>query len=295
MKSLVVGITLAIVATPAFASRHPSYTTNGVTYFDPAAVPAYAPDRPAVRHRRAFIHHHKEKSRLTKINHSSTQPPAHRPVLRYATPHRTAPQVETSVLTVLSAITGVFEGFADGMSMPRPQVIARRPRLLTGTLTISGKRFAYASGGHGWSIPYGDFPITPEDVGRWGHRHGAIGINGDTIPDKQLGRDREGIEIHASHHMASAGCVVVEEFDQLKHSIFAMIESVGHAWLHVGPSGAAITPNKESPLPPVIYLAQHITEEEEQHSTRKHKRFVHHNLPHRRYYAHRHHQHYARA
>jgi len=87
--------------------------------------------------------------------------------------------------------------------------------------------------GVGLSIFYGDLEITPEAIGSWGKRHHAIGLASDSIYDGQLGRDREGIEIHGSHHMESAGCVLVDPsvFEELRHAIIAMTDDAGRAFL----------------------------------------------------------------
>ncbi len=237
------------------------------------ATPAYAK------------HHHKHHHK--SISHAKGhKKPAHR--------HYDAPVLDTTTHVYrTSEPPAPFDGFMDGMAMPLPPVIHKRPYRMTGTLTIGRLDFNYASGGSGWSIPYGDFPITPEDIGDWGRRHGAIGINGNTIPDKQLGRDREGIEIHAAYHMASAGCIVVQEFDRLKHAIMGLINDDGHAFLHVGPTGAAITAEKASPLPSIIYLAEHVADEE-RHAENHHHRHIAEDLPHRKHYAHHRLNHYAR-
>jgi hypothetical protein len=137
-----------------------------------------------------------------------------------------------------------------------------RPFRLAGTALVDGKAFHFASGGHGWSIPYGTVPITPNDVGEWGSHHGAIGLNhGDDIPDPGgAKRPREGIEIHASDHWASSGCVVFakEKFSEVKKLILGLIETAGQAWLHVGPGGIAITSDRTPP-----------DETQEEHKTQK--------------------------
>jgi hypothetical protein len=244
------------------------------------------------------MHRESHKTRPSRADRTAGGPHSHSneaPVAVQPPSPTHQPITETHVEPFNLALEA-FDGFMDGMAAPRPKVVTFRPRLLTGTLEIAGLKFPYASGGAGWSIPYGDFPLTPEEVGGWGKRHGAIGINGGTIPDKQLGRDREGIEIHAAHHMASSGCVVVEEFDRLKRAVTRLINDAGHAFLHVGPTGAAITADSASPLPPIIYLAEHIASEERQ-SKRKSERHYHprlaHRLPHRKHYSNRHHGHYA--
>ena len=162
------------------------------------------------------------------------------------------------------------------MATPMPKIVRRRPYRLAGSLRIGDMIFDFASGGSGWSIPYGSYPID-NSAGSWGKRHGAIGLNDDTIWDPQLGRHREGIEIHSSNHDTSAGCVITSKFSKLKAAIFAMIKASGQAFLHIGPTGAAITPTKVSPLPPVIYVAEHHDDDRVVDHPRHHRmRLAHH-------------------
>lgn len=194
-----------------------------------------------------------------------------------------------------------IEDYVDGITTSLPKIVHARPRRIEGTLTVGRHKMDFASGGTNWSIPYGDFPVTPESVGSWGSRHGAIGLNDGTIYDKQLGRDRDGIEIHASGHMASAGCVVVShsDFGALKKEVTALIATFGRAFLHIGPDGASITPEKRSPLQPFIYLAEnkspehtieHVVNSKHYHKQhrhadreRNHRHYIHHHY--RRYAA----------
>lgn len=123
--------------------------------------------------------------------------------------------------------------------------VAHRPYRISGTLKIDDRNFRFVSGGKGWSIPYGDWEITPDEVGKWGSRHGAMGLNHDDgIPDPQLHRDREGIEIH-SWPGSTGGCVGIPSgYASLKALTKAMIKKNGHAFLHVWPCRVEITPDR---------------------------------------------------
>lgn len=126
-----------------------------------------------------------------------------------------------------------------------PCEVAHRPYRISGDLKIDDHSFRFVSGGKGWSIPYGNYEITPDDVGRWGRRHGALGLNHDDgIPDPQLHRDRQGIEIHAWPG-STAGCIGIPRgFKTLKRLTLAMIKKNGHAFLHVWPRRVEITPDQ---------------------------------------------------
>jgi hypothetical protein len=177
------------------------------------------------------------------------------------------------------------------------KIVTHRPYHLTGELKIGNQSFKYGSGGNGASIPYGDHKITPGALGSWGEHHKAIGLADGTIPDPQLDRDREGIEIHAADHLESAGCIVVLEkyFKALKEAIQSMIAANGQAFLHVHPDGVSITPEQNFDSS-VIYVAQkepiktkHHSEQQKQH-TERHRHHTHIAQHHHR---HAHHSHYA--
>lgn len=149
-----------------------------------------------------------------------------------------------------------------------------RPRKMVGKIVVADRAFTFVSGGRGWSIPWGHWPITPEEVGSWGARHGAIGLNhGDDIPDPKLHRGREGVEIHAANHDATAGCVGIREhYDQLKKLVIGMIDRFGHAWLHVTPHAVAITPSKY--LAPTVTIGKVVAakDDDEPRHRRRHRR-----------------------
>ena len=122
---------------------------------------------------------------------------------------------------------------------------------IRGTLAMGGETFQYGSGGHGGlpHIPFGNYPITPGTIGAWGRAHGAIGINNNQIWDPALGRMRAGIEFHAGSddNLLSAGCMAIlsGQWPQFKKKLNNVMKQHGHAFLHVGPRGASITPNRE--------------------------------------------------
>ena len=75
-----------------------------------------------------------------------------------------------------------------------------RPQYQHGVGTIGGSQFHWGSGSPGqyWSIPYGDYPVTPDaPTGAWAQSVGAIPIANNVIPDPLLHRDRIGIMIHS--------------------------------------------------------------------------------------------------
>lgn len=115
-----------------------------------------------------------------------------------------------------------------------------------GMLTAFGEQIPFGSGGYRGSapIPYGDYPMTPGSIGAWGQSHGALGINGGTIWDPTLGRNREGIEMHAGgSNLISEGCVVVpkSKWPALKKKIIDDYEKGNRPTLHVGKEGASIS------------------------------------------------------
>lgn len=129
-----------------------------------------------------------------------------------------------------------------------PSVILKsRPFRLLGHIRIAGDLYRFGSGGlHGHpSIPYGDYRITPNDVGPWGARHGALGINYDRdIHDPKWKRPREGIEIHAASMLVTEGCLGIERrrWPKAKKAILTMIRTYGRAFLHVWPNAISVTP-----------------------------------------------------
>lgn len=147
---------------------------------------------------------------------------------------RQASPIESAVTAVLEAPARILQDLV-------------RPMKLAGELLLDGKAFRFVSGGEGrWSIPYGDHEVTPDEVGSWGRRHGAIGLAGGEIWDPQLHRTREGIEIHPSTLYSTHGCVGIDrrQWPEFKRRLEAML-AMGHAWLHVTPAGVTITPTKE--------------------------------------------------
>ena len=260
MKQHYFPIAIALfVATPAWASHPPQSVYAPI---DMAAQPAYVPDFAPVGH--VFRHVHRHRAAHREV------PARIRPEYRPAAPKPLGAVLEAAVRAFLVNPEGCQYG-----SPACPKIVTHRPRLLEGALTIGNSHYQFASGGNGWSIPLGTVRITPETVGSWGSRHGAIGLAEDTIYDPQLGRDREGIELHPASHMASAGCVVIDRsrWTEFKRKVMAMIEDAGQAFLHIGLNGAAITPTRASPLPPIIYIATKEREDEPRH---RRVRYAHH-------------------
>lgn len=120
-----------------------------------------------------------------------------------------------------------------------------RPKQITGTITVEGKEYEFGSGGRGQSIPYGDYLITPDAVGSWGSRHGAIGIANGTIADPKLHRDRDGIELHAasSSKLETHGCVSIrkDQWPEFKKQVLSMVKKNKKVYLHVSDQGASIS------------------------------------------------------
>ena len=143
--------------------------------------------------------------------------------------------------------TSAGAGKADG-SLPNVAGGSSYPGHITGQLKMGDEAYKFGSGGvrGASSIPFGNYPITPNAIGAWGRANGAIGINNDHIWDKSLGRMRDGIEMHVGHsfNLITEGCLAFEkeQFPKLKARINQMIQEHGHAYLHVGKDGASITP-----------------------------------------------------
>ena len=130
-----------------------------------------------------------------------------------------------------------------------------RPQYQHGTGTIGGQTFHWGSGQPGayWSIPYGDYPVTPNaPTGDWAHRVGAIPIANNVIPDSQLGRNRIGIMIHSGSassldELYTQGCfkVAPEEWPAVRSEILAEAQK-GPLYLHVQPGGVASFTNTQT-------------------------------------------------
>ncbi|MER2193330.1 hypothetical protein ABS771_08465 [Methylobacterium brachiatum] len=143
-------------------------------------------------------------------------------------------------------------GTTDGRSVPR----------LTGNLSMDGQTYQYGSGGHRGSnsIPAGVYPLTPGAIGPWGRQHGALGINNNRIWDAQLGRFRDGIELHSasSAKMLSAGCLAInrEQWSEFRSRALDFYRRNGNrAFLKVDSKGnASIT--AERPDDPVARVAE---------------------------------------
>ena len=133
-----------------------------------------------------------------------------------------------------------------------------RPQYQHGTGTIGGQTFHWGSGQPGayWSIPYGDYPVTPNaPTGDWAHRVGAIPIANNVIPDSQLGRNRIGIMIHSGSSdsldkLYTQGCfkVAPSEWPAVRQEILKEA-SAGPLYLHVQPGGQASFTNASTLQP----------------------------------------------
>lgn len=120
-----------------------------------------------------------------------------------------------------------------------------RPKQITGTIRVEGKQYEFGSGGHGQSIPYGDYLITPDAVGSWGSRHGAIGVANGTIADPKLHRDRDGIELHAATNskLETNGCVSIkkDQWPEFRKQVLTMVKENKRVYLHVSDQGASVS------------------------------------------------------
>jgi hypothetical protein len=120
-----------------------------------------------------------------------------------------------------------------------------RPRQISGVIKVEDKEYQFGSGGRGQSIPYGDYLITPDSVGSWGSKHGAIGVANGTIPDPKLHRDRDGIELHAATNgkLETDGCVSIrkDQWPEFKKQVLGMVGENKRVYLHVSDRGASVS------------------------------------------------------
>ena len=133
-----------------------------------------------------------------------------------------------------------------------------RPKQITGTIKVEGKEYQFGSGGRGQSIPYGDYLITPDAVGSWGSRHGAIGVANGTIPDPKLHRDRDGIELHAAGNskLETDGCVSIrkDQWPEFRKQVLTLAKENRRLYLHVSEQGASVSTN------PLEFIGETISE-----------------------------------
>ena len=130
-----------------------------------------------------------------------------------------------------------------------------RPQYQHGVGTIGGSQFHWGSGEPGkyWSIPYGDYPVTPNaPTGAWAHQAGAIPIANNVIPDPLLGRNRIGIMIHSGSsdsldQLYTRGCfrVAPQEWPAVRSEILKEAAN-GPLYLHVQPGGVAAFTNTKT-------------------------------------------------
>ncbi len=264
-KLFLIAAPLVMLSTPAFASRHPNPDGYIPQSIDIAAKPAYPEIAPVGRHFRRWRHraerkmrHHSRRSVSSRhVSRDNKQPRHHGggavEHVRITTPVKPLRDV---LALAAGALVGLAEGFEDGIATTLP-VLAHGPSRLWGILEIAGLRVPYGSGGAGYALDFGDYRITPDDVGSWGARHGAIGLTHGEIWDARLRRYREGIEIHAAMNeaMITEGCVAIarHQWQAVKRAILAMIDVSGHAFLHIDPTGARIEPDPN----PVVMLASY--------------------------------------
>jgi len=131
-----------------------------------------------------------------------------------------------------------------------------RPQYQHGLGTIGGQTFHWGSGTPGkyWSIPYGDYPVTPDaPTGDWAHQAGAIPVANNVIPDPVLHRNRIGIMIHSGSApdldtLYTQGCfkVAPSEWPAVRQEILAEAKNAP-LYLHVAPGGVASFSNTKTP------------------------------------------------
>lgn len=137
-----------------------------------------------------------------------------------------------------------------------------RPQYQSGIATIGNIPFHWGSGSPGqyWSIPYGDYPVTPNaPTGAWAHQVGAIPISNNVIPDPVLHRNRIGIMIHPGSSQAldqlyTQGCFAVapQEWPAVKQEILKE-SSNGPLYLHISPNGASFSSSATPPSNAMAY------------------------------------------
>lgn len=243
----IIGLLIAAAAigfwtVPAQASRGIDQAAGFNRALDVAAQPAYQIEGGRQVQRRPWRRFRKVVKGMPR---AKARDAAGAPAVQVGYPP--SPAFEAAQASALGALLGFAGGWEDGLSAPRPVIVAgRRPAVLSGILFVAGKRYAFVSGGYGPSIPYNDYEISPNSRGTWGSRHGALDLTGtarSVIPDRQAGRDRLGIEIHAGGGRTE-GCVGVEGWREAKAEIVGMIREFGRAFLHVWPGAVSVTPQK---------------------------------------------------
>lgn len=137
---------------------------------------------------------------------------------------------------------------------------ANRPFKYSGTITLDGTDYEYATGGlNRGSAPYGTWQITPDAIGPIGQSLGAIGMGGGEIEDpKYAGAPRIGIEIHPGNtdvaaNLISEGCLVLRQskFPAFKKQLLADVAKEPQ-YITISPNGhAVIAPSPQPKEPPV--------------------------------------------
>ena len=284
MRAIIIALGLVCLGNySAQARTHPD--PGGYLAIDVAARPSYAietiaPLRRGWRHHtERNVRHHQRTNTANKIRPRHQGGGAVHVGIARSAPITPKPLRDALALAT-GALVGIAEGFEDGLATALP-VATHAPSRLRGVLEVGELRVDYGSGGEGWALDYGDYEITPDDVGPWGSRHGAIGIAHDEIWDVRLRRYREGIELHAATNdsLKTEGCVAIErqQWAAVKRAVLAMIDEAGHAFLRVGPNGARIEPDRN----PIVILAS-AEPVEERHERRHYAEHRYHER-HRRY------------
>jgi hypothetical protein len=162
-------------------------------------------------------------------------------------PEASSPDIKTAGGLSGGLLTGSPKPPANvAMGVAPSDVQASRPDQIRGQLDFDGQKYDFGSGGgKNPSIPYGNYPITPNSIGPWGKDHGAIGINNNVIPDAKIGRDRTGIEIHAATNpeLITQGCIAIagSQWPQFRELVMKRIANGEKLSIHVDKDGVRIT------------------------------------------------------
>lgn len=251
---LLIAVAICSFSTASAASRGSDHSVEVNGMIDIAARPAYE-----VEGGKRQVVHRPWRRAAPKVSRGRPRAKAESVVSAPPVPaaYSIPPAFEAAQASALGALLGVPAGWEDGLSSPKPIIVAGpRPAVLTGTLMVAGQRYAFVSGGAGLSIPYNDYEISPNSQGSWGSRHGALDLTGSArsiIPDRQAGRNRLGIELHEGHGRTE-GCMGIDRWREAKAQIVGMIKKFGRAFLHVWPGTVFVSPDR-SPGRQVVVLA----------------------------------------
>lgn len=233
MRVIFAALVAALFVTPAFASHNP---LGQPMLIDAASVAPYPIEMKIVAHARR--HHIVKQERSVRHDRSDRRSPKAEIVAK------AKPTAKDQ-----SRLPDQAEEYEDGIATAHPIIVTDdRPKRIDGVLKIADAVFHFASGGYGWSIPYGDYEISSNSEGDWGARHGALdltGVDRGDIWDPLLGRHRGGIELHGGGSV-TMGCVSIDQWSLAKRKILSMIDKFGTAFLHVWPHKVTVTPEKSS-------------------------------------------------